>query len=175
MAKRITKIMAVNAASAMAKMYLRDEIKKAAQELSTYATNVIYARVPKEVLETTKKYPDYIYGSFSSGFFAYSEGIRLSAVYTPIGCRVPSGCDMLEVDENTYKKMAALKNSIVKLDNKRAKFREETKNALYSLGTKDKIEKTFPNAIKYIDFGDDEKKPLPVSNYTNLQQIITKL
>lgn len=175
MRKRITKIMALNAASDMAKMYLRDEKKKACVELSTYATSVVYALIPKEVLDTTKKYSNYIYGSFSTGFFAYSEGIRLSAVYTPIGCKVPSGCDMLEVDEDTYKKLATLKATIVKLDDKRAKFREETKNALYSLGTRDKIETIFPNAIKYIDFGDDVKKSLPVSNYTNLQQIITKL
>lgn len=175
MAKRITKLMAVNAASEMAKMYLRNEKKKACEELTTYATNVVFALIPKEVLDTTKKYSDYIYGSFSTGFFAYSEGIRLSAVYTPIRCKVPSGCDMLEVDNDTYKKLAELKTSIVKLSDKQAKFREETKNALYSLGTKDKIEKVFPNAIKYIDFGCEEKKSLPVSNYTNLQQIITTL
>lgn len=175
MSKRITKIMAVNAASAMAKMYLRDELKQAKEELSNYATSIVYALVPKEVLEISQKYKDYIYGSFSTGLFAYSDDIRQSAIYTTIGCRIPSGCDMLEVDETTYKKLAKLKKSVVHIDDKRAKFREEMKNALYSLGTKENIEKTFPNAMKYIDFGEEKKKTLPVSNYTMLQNIMTTL
>lgn len=167
--------MAENAARDMAKMYLKDEIEKAKEELSIYATNVVYALVPKEVIEVTEKYKNHVDGLHSVLFYAYDENVKLNNAYATIKCAVPHGSDYLEVDVVTYRNLMKLKSVIIKLDEKRNKFREEMKNALYSLGTKEKIEKTFPNALKYIHFAEVEKKSLPVSNYTNLQQIITKL
>lgn len=175
MSKRITKLMAANAARDMAKMYLKDELDKAKDELSNYATHVVYALVPKEVIDVTEKYKEFVDGLHSVLFYAYDEGVKLNDAYATIKCAVPHGSDYLEVDVVTYKNLMKLKRVVINLDDKRNKFREELKGALYSLGTKDKIEKTFPNALKYINFGEIEKKSLPVSNYTNLQQIITKL
>lgn len=175
MSKRITKIMAANAARDMAKMYLKDELEKAKEELSTYATHIVYALVPKEVLEVTEKYKDFVDDLHSVLFYAYDNNVKLNDAYVSIKCAVPHGSDYLEVDVVTYKNLMKLKRVVINLDDKRNKFREELKSALFSLGTREKIDKTFPNALKYLDFGESEKKSLPVSNYTNLQQIISKL
>lgn len=175
MSKRITKIMAANAALNMARLYLNDELEKAKEELSAYATCVVYALVPKDVIDVTEKYEKYVDGLHSVLFYAFDNNVKLQDAYATINCVVPHGSDYLEVDVATYKKLMKLKKVVINLDDKRRKFRDELKNALYSLGTKEKIEKTLPNALKYLDFEESEKKSLPVSNYTNLQQIISKL
>ena len=175
MGKRITKLMAEKAAINIAKMYLKDELEEANKRLTNYATSIVYALVPKEVLDVTAKYKDNFIVVHTILFYAFDEGVKQKDLYATVKCDVPNGSDYLAVDMVTYKNLMEIKKEILNIDDKRSKFREELKSALFSLGTREKIEKTFPNALKYIDFGEVEKKSLPVSNYTNLQQIINKL
>ena len=143
---RITKTIAEEVAvKLLAKKDL--QIKKAKDELSNFAEQFLEKTLPKEVLETYKKFKPF----FRESIEIIVDGNGLSYEYIELSKRYPYGNSKTylpnEVDAKTFRKLIDKRNDLVK---QRRELKEELSNAIFNLKTYKAVQENFPEAFEFL-------------------------
>lgn len=86
----------------------------------------------------------------------YSDTIYVSSnIINPLGER-----KVFFIDNKTYNELKIILDKRRNLLNRKKEYKKDVSEALWALRTKRKIEKSFPEALPYLDF-DDGKNNLP--------------
>lgn len=99
----------------------------------------------------------------------YSDTIYVSSnIINPLGER-----KVFFIDNKTYNELKIILDKRRNLLNRKKEYKKDVSEALWALRTKRKIEKSFPEALPYLDFDDGKNNSsLPVSKYEELRKLL---
>lgn len=147
--KRITKAIAAQMADAMTKEK-RTEISKAWDELKAECLDILHRRTPKDVVELSKKHPEFFNfrTSISLGItFGYkSVGLDGSYIESSVSSHLP-------MSKGDVKKIGKLLSRHDDLNKEVNKLKLDLENTLYALKTYKRVTEAFQEAVPYLPVG----------------------
>lgn len=145
---KITKKLAIAIATEMVARIYNDGIEYAEGQLSNALTTIAKKRIPKEVFEIVKNYPEFIATTQYMSVASIIGGKRLylqGRVNTPI----PNKPLFYAIGENTYKALRELQDRLLELRCNRAeRHKEIVERIYYNCGSTTKLEKEYPEAYR---------------------------
>lgn len=145
---KVTKTIAAQVAEKITAK-LKEKIKDVEKEMQVAVTEMMINRVPKEVMEVFKKYPNYMHirksVSLNSSGYQY-RGVTLTQ-------EIPVLNGNSYINEMTKKEVAPLdkieqRKSV--LEDKYRRTYQEIESTLIGLGTYKRVQKQFPELYKYL-------------------------
>lgn len=145
---RITKKLAVAIATEMVARSYNASIQYLEERLSNHLTDFAKKRIPKEVFNFIKNYPEFITTTLYMSVTSIIGGKRLylqGRINTPI----PNKPLYYDISEYTYRALRELQDRIRELRRKRADMHQEIfERIYYDCGSTKKLEKDWPEAYK---------------------------
>lgn len=175
--RRITKTMALNAASKAAEKLFSERIQKAKEALRTRAEEIVKLHIPYPVQAVLKEYPDWISKTDSVSLYTFVDtqyGSRTSS-YVPckLSFYVPYACYTLLVSEGEFAELVGLKLKKENIIKDRDKFEARLFDSILSLKTEKRVKESMPEILPYVDF--PEVKQLPSPNFDYIRAMLRKL
>lgn len=173
MNRRITKIMAIDAAARMKREVFGKKIEKAQYNLYSVIEQLVRKYLPKPVILCVNEYSLYFNCCTCADVTQVVQDgngtYRKRYIRGFLSFKVPSNT-LVTVDAEEYKAVEGLYRNLKDLEKKRDDFGSEIQSALLSLKTEKAINESLPEAIKYIDFPDIKSLPSPI--YSNLRAML---
>lgn len=147
---------------------LDKKISATNKELSEYASEIYFKRIPKKILEFNKEFPSFISKSrriqvFGNGF----NGEKFEFV-SPLPCRVADdsyfGIRINDLNKVESKKLKDLDNKCDNLREQKQQLKNSIYNALLQLVTYKRIIEQFPEAAPYLERKDAYAVAIPVED-----------
>ena len=175
MNRRITKTMALEAASDMKEKVYSKMIDEALEKVDAVGEELARKYIPSPVIACINEY---------STYFNYRTGISITAIKeqsngwprhefnipVKLSFKVPYYCSSITVEIKEYEIVRRLYDNVKQIENVRDKFGNQMYEALWTLRTEKAVEKELPEAMKYLKFPVVKAVPMPV--FTGLREII---
>jgi len=143
---KITISLATAIASKMAAAVYAERIDKAKKELKDQVSECVFAHIPEEVLEVSKKHPSYFnrrdYVSLVSG----------TVQLWNFKCESHPSWDsnIVSITNKQMERVNLLNKKLTRLSGERDSFKHKVETTLISLGTYKRIKESLPEAYAYI-------------------------
>lgn len=167
MSRQITKTMAETAATTMKNKAYKTAIENALGELNAKGEEIVRQYIPAPVIACTNEYSQYISynsGALISAIKKTSNGYtsRESEIRVELTFKIPTASRLIIVLENDYKTIRKLHDKVKEIERKRDEFGNQVLRALMALKTERAIQKELPEAVKYLEFPEAKRLPMPV-------------
>ena len=167
MAKRITRVMADDAARKLAKIAYGQKIIDARKERKDFGDYLIKKYIPKPVLDCCNEFGDYFekFNAFFVTAFVDDWNMRREV---PCNISNPTRKYIIAEKQDIFRDKE-LSTKIYDLEQLYNDYIGKVSDALYCLKSEVKIKEFFPEALPYLDFSETN---LPSTNYSNLRQLL---
>lgn len=171
--RRINKEDCSNAARKLSNIAFDKKIDEIDEELKVIGDKLINSYIPKPLMALSKEYSDLFVDknciipvrSEQGGYRSDTYFVQ-SNIVNPFGGRL-----VFSIDNKTYNELKILEDKRMNLINCKQRYKENVSKALWVLRTKRNIERSFPEALPYLDF-DDGKSNLPAPKYEALRNLL---
>lgn len=144
---KITKKLAVAIATEMVARIYNDGIQYMEERLSNALTGFAITRIPKEVLDFIRNYPEFITTTMYMGIVSTIGGKKVY-LQGRVNIPIPNKPLYYAIGEQSYKAFRDLQERIIELRRNRADRHKELFELIYDCGSTKKLEKEFPEAYR---------------------------
>lgn len=170
MNRRITRVIAGEAADAIAAAKYNEHLSELHQGLSLFAESMIKKYIPYPVRAIALEYPSYFeltsYVLISAVNPANQYGLKFNWLGVETTVQIPKSCKYITVSCEDFLDFKKLYDKYNRVQENKKMFLEDCYKALIAIGSESKLKQDFPAAIPYVKF--PEVVQLPSKSYSDL-------
>lgn len=170
MNRRITRVIAGEAADAIAAAKYNEKLGELHQDLSLIAESMIKKYLPYPIRAIVLEYPSYFettkYVLFSAVNPANQYGMKFNWLGIEVNMQIPKSCKYITMSCEDFLSFKKLHDKYSRVQENKKMFLEDCYKALVAIGSESKLKEQFPAAIPYVNF--PEVVQLPAKVYSDL-------